>query len=42
MVDNKLDQMAISIHTLRVEGDVKGFMRRNSGSDFYPHPPCGG
>ena len=37
-----LDVIKISIHALRVEGDVLRTAKHPSFSDFYPRPPCGG
>ena len=34
--------MSISIHTLRVEGDLSWVDNNTKGTNFYPHPPCGG
>ena len=34
--------MLISIHSLRVEGDISHFVLYGGGSDFNPLPPCGG
>ena len=35
-------EVAISIHSLRVEGDPALLCRRTRGSHFNPLPPCGG
>ena len=35
-------RFCISIHALRVEGDLFGFLVQILNSDFYPRPPGGG
>ena len=37
-----VDLKAISIHSLRVEGDAPVFLRLPPRVDFNPLPPCGG
>ena len=37
-----LDELRISIHALRAEGDCAAWPRRWPACDFYPRPPCGG
>ena len=36
------EELAISIHALRVEGDVSTYQATKSLLDFYPRPPGGG
>ena len=43
MDDDDADRAgAISIHSLRVEGDVPGNFSKNAKNYFNPLPPCGG
>ena len=39
---SKEDTGTISIHSLRVEGDMSAGRRSRSGRNFNPLPPCGG